>query len=231
MAVPHVSGTVALMLEENPALKPSETKKILESTSIDFGPTGKDNEYGSGRINAYEAVFYNGEKTTLPVANFTSNVTGGNSPLSVQFNDLSIDITRVHWDFDNNGVIDSIERNPVYVFTSPGIYTTNLTAVNMNGTNSKLAKINVNAVVPKKPIADFSASTTLGKVPLKVQFTDKSSNNPTSWRWSFGDGNSSTEQNPLHIYGKIGKHTVSFTATNLAGSNTKTVSSYITLKK
>lgn len=58
VATPHVSGTVALMLEKNPTLKPSEIKNILESTSVDLGRPGKDNDYGSGRINAYKAVFY-----------------------------------------------------------------------------------------------------------------------------------------------------------------------------
>lgn len=59
VAAPHVSGTVALMLEKNPTLKPSEIKRILECTALDLGPKGKDNVYGSGRINAYKAVFYN----------------------------------------------------------------------------------------------------------------------------------------------------------------------------
>jgi serine protease AprX len=57
VAAPYVSGTVALMLEKNPTLKPSEIKQILESTAVDLGPVGKDNKYGSGRINSYEAVF------------------------------------------------------------------------------------------------------------------------------------------------------------------------------
>jgi serine protease AprX len=58
VAAPHVSGTVALMMEKDPNLKPSEIKQILESTAVDLGPKGKDNEYGSGRINAYRAVFH-----------------------------------------------------------------------------------------------------------------------------------------------------------------------------
>ena len=58
IAAPCVSGTAALMLEKNPTLKPSELKQILESTAVDLGQAGKDNDYGSGRINAYRAVFY-----------------------------------------------------------------------------------------------------------------------------------------------------------------------------
>ena len=79
----------------------------------------------------------------------------------------------------------------------------------------------------QKPVASFSASTTSGSVPLKVAFTDKSTGVPTSWNWNFGDGTSSTEKNPTHTYSKPGTYAVTLTATNAAGSNTATKSSYI----
>ncbi|AKB49529.1 Chitin binding protein [Methanosarcina barkeri str. Wiesmoor] len=47
-----------------------------------------------------------------------------------------------------------------------------------------------------KPVAAFSASPTSGKAPLNVAFTDKSTRVPTKWKWSFGDGTISREQNP-----------------------------------
>jgi PKD repeat protein len=62
---------------------------------------------------------------------------------------------------------------------------------------------------------------------LKVAFTDKSTGVPTSWNWNFGDGTSSTEKNPTHTYSKPGTYAVTLTATNAAGSNTATKSSYI----
>jgi YVTN family beta-propeller protein len=77
------------------------------------------------------------------------------------------------------------------------------------------------------PTAAFSASPTSGKAPLTVKFTDKSTNNPTSWSWKFGDGTTSTTQSPSHTYSKAGKYTVNLTVTNSAGSNTSTKSSYI----
>ena len=57
MAAPHVSGTVALMLEKNPSLQLSAIKQNLGSTAVDLGSAGKDNNYGSDRIDAYKAVF------------------------------------------------------------------------------------------------------------------------------------------------------------------------------
>jgi len=83
----------------------------------------------------------------------------------------------------------------------------------------------------KLPVAAFSASPRSGKAPLKVQFTDKSQNSPTCWKWSFGDGTYSTAKNPVHKYCKAGKYTVSLTVKNAKGSNTKAVSNYVTAKK
>ncbi len=56
MATPHVAGTVALMLQKNNLLSPAEVDEILETTALDLGPPGKDNDYGAGRIRAYMAV-------------------------------------------------------------------------------------------------------------------------------------------------------------------------------
>ncbi|MGA9188500.1 MAG: PKD domain-containing protein [Methanosarcina sp.] len=80
---------------------------------------------------------------------------------------------------------------------------------------------------PVLPVAKFSAKLTSGKVPLTVAFNDKSTGTPTKWKWTFGDGKSSTKQNPTHKYSKAGNHTMALTATNDAGSNTKTLRNYI----
>ena len=50
--------------------------------------------------------------------------------------------------------------------------------------------------------ADFSATPTSGTIPLEVQFSDLSTENPTSWLWHFGDGDSSMIQKPFaYVYG------------------------------
>ncbi len=56
MATPHVAGTVCLMLCKNPNMTPARIDSILEVTAVDLGPTGKDNDFGAGRIDALEAV-------------------------------------------------------------------------------------------------------------------------------------------------------------------------------
>ncbi|MHB8894276.1 MAG: S8 family serine peptidase [Candidatus Geothermincolia bacterium] len=56
MATPHVSGTAALMLSANPALRPDDIEFAIESTARDLGGQGRDDEYGFGRIDAYSAL-------------------------------------------------------------------------------------------------------------------------------------------------------------------------------
>jgi PKD repeat protein len=58
-----------------------------------------------------------------------------------------------------------------------------------------------------------------GVVPLMVVFTDRSRGTPTAWLWDFGDGSTSTEQNPVHTYGSAGTFTVRLTASNSGGSS------------
>jgi PKD repeat protein len=79
------------------------------------------------------------------------------------------------------------------------------------------------------PVAAFSAAPTSGIAPLTVQFTDASTNDPTAWSWNFGDGGTSDQQHPSHTYNEPGTYTVSLTATNAGGSDTKTKTGHITV--
>ena len=59
--------------------------------------------------------------------------------------------------------------------------------------------------------AAFSPSKTSGVFPLEVDFVDRSTGNVTSWAWDFGDGSSSTEQNPTHTFADAGRYSISLT--------------------
>ena len=94
-----------------------------------------------------------------------------------------------------------------------------------NGTDLKFATVTVLA----QPV--FSASPTSGAAPLGVIFTDNSTGSPASWTWIFGDGNTSTEKNPVHVYNKTGQYTVSLTVNNSGSISTETRSRYIAISK
>ena len=80
---------------------------------------------------------------------------------------------------------------------------------------------------PCDPTANFSFSPSGGVVPVTVTFTDLSTNDPTSWAWNFGDGSTSSAQNPVHTYTESGTFTVSLTVANASGSDTLTMSGAI----
>jgi PKD repeat protein len=83
-----------------------------------------------------------------------------------------------------------------------------------------MEQVEVNLVPPAPPVADFTASANY----LEVEFTDQSTNSPTAWSWTFGDGGTSAEQNPTHTYAAASTYTVSLTVSNTEGSDTYTES-------
>jgi PKD repeat protein len=161
--------------------------------------------------NAYITVL------SIPRADFIADRTKGGAPMAVSFTDKSTNApTAWKWDFGDGA--SSTEQNPTHTYTTLGVYTVTLTASNKDGsdTTSKVDYI----VTTLAPVAEFKADRQVGKAPFIVEFTDLSSNNPTSWSWDFGDGTSSTEQNPRHIYLHEGSYDVSLTVANQYGTDT-----------
>ncbi len=96
--------------------------------------------------------------------------------------------------------------------------------VNGGGSDAFVAKLNA-------LLASFSASPTSGGYPLTVKFTDLSEGTISSWSWNFGDGNSTTAQNPSHTYVAPGSYAVSLKVGGEAGNDTETRDGYITVTK
>jgi hypothetical protein len=85
-------------------------------------------------------------------------------------------------------------------------------------------------VNPMPPVASFFGSPPLtGAAPLNVTFIDQSTGSPTTWSWSFGEGNSSSLQIPTNIFVTPGNFTVTLTVTNAGGTNTTSKSNYISV--
>jgi gliding motility-associated-like protein len=107
--------------------------------------------------------------------------------------------------------------NPCHTYNAPGQYTVSLKIVAITGCDSSLTKTNYITIT--KPVANFGTSgkTVSTCPPLLVNFVDSSYSNIASWKWNFGDGNSSTIQNPSHIYNAPGTYTVTLIVTNTSG--------------
>jgi PKD repeat protein len=164
-----------------------------------------------------------------PTADFSGSPTSGEASLNVSFTDSSTgNPTSWSWDFGDGS--SSTAQNPTHTYTKPGSYTVKLTATNAGGSDTATRTDYITVDPPSAPpTADFSASPTSGNAPLNVAFTDGSTGNPTAWSWDFGDGTSSPEQDPTHTYTAAGTYTVSLTASNAAGPDTKTRTDYITV--
>jgi PKD repeat protein len=88
----------------------------------------------------------------------------------------------------------------------------------------------VSATVPyRPPVADFSASTTLGTAPLAMNFVSTSTGSIDTYTWSFGDGTTSGSKNPAHVYSVAGDYTVSLTVIGPGGRSSQMRGHYITV--
>lgn len=163
-----------------------------------------------------------------PVADFSANVTAGKTPLNVAFTDASTGFPSAwYWDFGDE--TNAISQDPFHSYTAAGTYNVSLTATNVYGNNTTTKSGYITVLPRNPPVANFTANVTSGQVPLGVQFTDASTNSPTSWHWDFGDGTNATTQNPVHVYTSVGQYSVSLTATNSDGSDTRTRTNYISV--
>lgn len=124
------------------------------------------------------------------------------------------------------------------IVTNSGSYTHTYT---FNGYVDIIVDIDVGdygvpSIPPPPPVpplvAAFSATPLTGEVPLTVQFTNSSTGGAVIWAWDFGDGQTSAEQNPSHVYNAAGTFTVTLQVFNsVQGSDVETKTGYITVSK
>jgi PKD repeat protein len=211
----NVSSNVSLSenLTNNSSTAENETTK----------PTDSSENSMSSSMGSSSGSTTNSEKNEeiIPVANFSSNVTEGYVPLTVQFTDLSENVTERNWDFGDRST--SIDYDPVHTYFAAGNYSVKLTVSNKNGTSSKLVPITVQQLSAEVlPVANFSSNVTEGYAPLDVHFTDLSEN-VTEWKWDFGDGETSTDQSPVHTFSTAGDYNVNLTVSNENDTDSKLV--------
>ena len=159
----------------------------------------------TGTVVDYFAVVteFTYENATTLVPRFVANVTRGPSPLTVQFTDDSFSPAAGGaivwlWDFDNDGITDSVLQNPTHTFTGCGDYSVSLTVIDALATTRSVT-------YPAFIRTDlFTASFTTAQIGVGLfQFTDTSSPPATAWSWDF-DGDAipdSTQQNPTYAFG------------------------------
>jgi gliding motility-associated-like protein len=146
----------------------------------------------------------------LPVATFRPADTAGCLALGVSFRDLSqrgsATINQWRWDF-GDGTSDSL-RNPGHIYGTVGVFSPRLLVTDSNGCqDDTVGRVEVYSL----PRARFAMSDSVGCAPKDIQFTDLSGGDYplVGWQWNFGDGTSSSLQNPQHRYRDDGVYRVS----------------------
>jgi len=132
-------------------------------------------------------------------------------------------ITSYSWYIDNQV---KTGKTITHIFSRAGKYTVTLTVTDNDGLSESFSSVvTVSESATNPPVADFTFIVD-GKT---VTFTDRSYDSDgyiTSWLWDFGDGETSTEQNPVHEYLFLGTYTVTLTITDndgLSGVKSKVV--------
>ncbi len=163
---------------------------------------------------------------TAPVANFT--YTSNCLSDSVHFISTStISPGSINsWNWTLGDGTSSTQQNPVHMYDSVKVYTVTLAVTSDSGCSALITQtVNINP----SPIAGFSLQSNCGS--LLVNFTDTSKVNPgtiSGWSWTFGGGNTSTQQNPSNTYAAAGTYTVLLQVQTASGCK-DTASAVVTL--
>ena len=218
-----------------------------DTSEKEGGATGDTVDFYLAGTYAASYPFQYGATTELnltvtaptPYADFTATPTNGTEPLTVNFTDQSMYFDTIQsytWNFGDGNITTTTNANITHTYIQNGTYTVTLTVngtwqgLNITKTETKTDYI---TVYDTKPIANFYATPTVGPPPLTVSFYDNSTSYDgiIAWTWNFGDGNSSSEQNPIHTYTDIGTYTVTLTVTEPDGdNNTCTKTNYISVQ-
>jgi PKD repeat protein len=138
------------------------------------------------------------------------------------------------WTFNGGNPSTSTMRNPTVTYNTEGRFDVSYTVSNPQGSDTE-TKAGYITVVPYQPppVADFTASSVSITDGKQVTFTDKSTNAPTSWSWSFPGGtpSHSNQQNPTVTYNTMGIYDVILRVSNPGGDSRKTKNDYIQVSK
>lgn len=132
---------------------------------------------------------------------------------TLQITNGSVNGTGYNWTFGDGN--NSTAQNPTHIFNDPGTYTIRLVTTNPNTCN-KVDSASRTITINPNPVAAFSYTPLIPETNVPTNFINQSQN-ATRYQWTFGDGGSSTETNPVHQYPKTGSYTVCLTAYNNLG--------------
>lgn len=185
-------------------------------------PTMNLSTYNDPRLK-YAAWFYNAGGNGTPNDSMVVRISNGQQTVTVER--ITNNVQWAERDFRIRDFITPTANMTVAFIANDGVGNGHLA----EGGVDFFRITDTNIVVTIPPVAEFTANTTSGCGPLAVDFSDLSTNNPTSWAWTFTGGTPaiSTQQNPTVTYNAPGTYAVTLTAINQYGSNSITKQSII----
>jgi len=222
LSTPTVSGASYSWTGPNSFTSSSQNPSISGATTAQAG------DY-SVTISVSGCVSTAGTTTVVVNALPAAPSASSNSPVcagaTINLSTPLISGATYNWTGPNS--FTSTLQNPAITNASSANAGTYSVTVTVGGCTSPAVNTTVSLSSPA--IADFTATPTTTSCSGFVQFTDNTSGTPISWLWNFGDGQTSTLQNPSHNYNVSGVYSVSLTATNACGSNQATKTDYLTI--
>ncbi|MFT7590076.1 MAG: gliding motility-associated-like protein, partial [Limisphaerales bacterium] len=164
--------------------------------------------------NVWDTAYYEVTVLERAIAQFNAPP-GGCVPYNLVFLNTSFGVDpSFFWDFGDGNI--STTPIPVHTYNTSGTYTATLIIIDLlscNLTDTFQVVIDVNP----NPIAAFNALPEIGSIFQEFEFEDLSVSGIQSWDWDFGDGTTSAQQNPFHMYSEIGFFDVCLTVVNEFG--------------
>jgi len=209
-------------------LEPASTYEFSSSSPNYHGDTMHDNarriRETKGNVSRYTSC-----SASIPSADFHWDPAGSPpvwQPITFTINYPPVNNPNYYyWDF-GDGSSSSLNTSQ-WSYNWAGTYTVRLTAGNCAG--SSITSKNI-TITPVSSYLTFSGTPQSGSAPMRVQFNSEGSTpTPTSYNWSFGDGYTSSAQNPQHTYNQNGSYTVTLTVVQDGVPSTKILPNYITV--
>jgi len=209
----HFGDGSELSTERNP------THQFLEVGLFTVSLTVVDTDLDESTVTKVDYITV--EDDLEPIADFTSDFQTVISDDIIQFTFTGEEgngPATFWWDFGDGST--SEDRDPIYQYYDPGFYTISLTVVDIDNDESTVTKFDYIEVLEDLfPFTHFMADPTEAYTGDLIQFTflGNEGNSPAEFYWEFGDGSTSTEQNPSHLYSESGVFSVILTVTDIDG--------------
>lgn len=210
----QLCNTTAINLEES--IESISTETALTDSVRIYSPPLAYNNFSSAPGDREQEIFCYNDLSCTPSPDFTYTTENN----TIYLTNLSENYDSIFWSLGDGTI--ATEENPEHLYTQAGIYTICITALNACGSVSscQFVEIDIQSCAPEASFASAQPAAGL------IQFIDYSTA-ANNWYWDFGDGTSSTIQQPSHTYTIGGTYTVCLTVTNECGTDIQCQDIYV----